>query len=222
MLTVRSPMFGRTELLDRLAGSLTEVRKTGKGRILAVRGRRQVGKSTTVAAFVEQGDTPHAYFTGVKSAPMHRQLESLAEAFLGSRHPVADMHLLFDTPPTTWREAFNRWALAARNAPLIVVLDEFPWAVEPDPSLEGELQVAWDTTLSKLPILLILIGSDVAMMSRLMEHDRPLFGRVTPMVVPALNPTEVAEALPGRSASRYRPTNPCMRFWFRYIAHHLE
>src|SRR5665647_1496283 len=193
-------MFGRTDLLDRLAGSLTEVHATGKGRILAMRGRRQVGKSTAVTAFVEQVDTPHAYFTGVKLAPMHRQLEMLAEAFLGSRHPVTDVHLLFDSPPTTWREAFNRWALAARNAPVIVVLDEFPWAVEADPSLEGELQVAWDTTLSKLPILLILIGSDVAMMSRLIEHDRPLFGRVSPMVVPALNPAEVAEALPGRSA----------------------
>ena len=60
-----------------------EVRRTGKGQILAARGRRQVGKSTAV--------------TGVKRAPMHRQLEALAEASLGSRHPVADTHLLFDT-----------------------------------------------------------------------------------------------------------------------------
>ena len=72
--------------------------------------------------------------------------------------------------------------------------------MDADPSLDGELQVALDTTLSKLPVLLILIGSDVAMMRRLIEHDRPLFGRVTPIVVPALNPAEVAEALPGRSA----------------------
>lgn len=193
-------MFGRTDLLGRFAGSLTEVRTTGEGRILAVRGRRQVGKSTAVTAFVEQADTPYGYFTGVKLAPVHRQLETLAEAFLRSRHPIADVHLLFDTPPARWPEAFNRWALASRNAPVIVVLDEFPWAVEADPSLEGELQVAWDTTLSKLPILLILIGSDVAMMSRLLEHDRPLFGRVTPIVVPALNPAEVAQALPGRTA----------------------
>jgi len=193
-------MFGRVELLDRLASSLTEVNTTGKGRILAMRGRRQVGKSTAVTAFVEQVDTPHAYFTGVKLAPMHRQLAALAEAFRVSRHPIPDVHLLFDTPPSTWREAFNRWALAARKAPVIVVLDEFPWAVDADPSLEGELQAAWDTSLKKLPILLILIGSDVAMMSRLIEHDRPLFGRVTPIVVPALNPAEVASALPGRSA----------------------
>jgi len=72
-------MFGRRDLLDRFTGSLTEVHQTGKGRILAVRGRRQVGKSTAVTAFVEQVDTPHAYFTGVKLAPMHRQLETLAE-----------------------------------------------------------------------------------------------------------------------------------------------
>src|SRR5674476_903963 len=71
-------MFGRTDLLDRLAGSLTEVHATGKGRILAMRGRRQVGKSTAVTAFVEQVDTPHAYFTGVKLAPMHRQHLQLA------------------------------------------------------------------------------------------------------------------------------------------------
>src|SRR5674476_1306317 len=144
-------MFGRTDLLDRLASSLTEVHTTGKGRILAMRGRRQVGKSTAVTAFVEQVDTPHAYFTGVKLAPMHRQLETLAGAFLGSRHPVADVHLLFDSPPTTWREAFNRWAPGGRSAPVRVVLDGVPWAVGADASLEGGRQVAWDTTLSKLP-----------------------------------------------------------------------
>lgn len=33
----------------------------------------------------------------------------------------------------------------------------------------------WDRTLAKLPNLLILVGSDVAMMERLAQHDRPLF-----------------------------------------------
>ena len=81
-------------------------------------------------------------------------------------------------------------------------MDEFPWAVQADPSLEGELQVAWDPTSSKL---LILIGSDVAMMSRLLEHDRPLFGRVTPIVVPALNPAEVAQSLATSTATTQPP-----------------
>jgi len=91
--------------------------------------------------------------------------------------------------------------VVARTGPIVVVLDEFPWLIESDASIEGELQVLWDRTLDKLPILLILIGSDVAMMQRMSEHDRPLFGRTQQLVVAALNPAEVASALLGRSAT---------------------
>lgn len=90
--------------------------------------------------------------------------------------------------------------MAAKSGPIIVVLDEFPWFAGADPSLEGELQVAWDQTLEHLPVLLILIGSDITMMARLNEHDRPLFGRLRPMLVSPLNPTECAMALSGRSS----------------------
>lgn len=40
--------------------------------------------------------------------------------------------------------------------------------------------------------MLLLIGSDVAMMERFSQHDRPLFGRAQPLVVPALGGAEVA------------------------------
>jgi len=69
-----------------------------------------------------------------------------------------------------------------------------------DPALEGELQVQWDRTLEKLPNLLVLVGSDVAMMERLASDGRPMFGRLQPLVVPALSPGELSEALLGRSA----------------------
>ncbi|MGH8829131.1 MAG: ATP-binding protein, partial [Jiangellaceae bacterium] len=71
-------------------------------------------------------------------------------------------------------------------------LDEFPWAVQADPTLEGTLQNAWDRALEALPILLILVGSDVTMMERLSEHDRPLFGRAGIMTVRPFNPGECA------------------------------
>jgi len=38
-----------------------------------------------VTAVVEQVDARHAYFTGVKLAPMHRQLETLGGGVLGER-----------------------------------------------------------------------------------------------------------------------------------------
>jgi uncharacterized protein len=193
-------LFGRTELLERLGNHLSVVRTSGQGRILAVRGRRQVGKSTAVTAFVESADAGYLYATGIKGAPAGAQLAAVAEAARGSRRPVTDAALLFSETPASWRDFFGRLAVAARTGPITVVLDEFPSSIESDASIEGELQVQWDRTLDKLPILLILIGSDVAMMRRISEHDRPLFGRTEQVVVPALNPSEVASALPGRSA----------------------
>ncbi|WP_187363875.1 hypothetical protein [Streptomyces piniterrae] len=54
-----------------------------------------------------------------------------------------------------------------------MVLDEMPYLVREDPSFEGALQKAFDRTLTKLPVLLILIGSDVAMMEQPNTYGRP-------------------------------------------------
>lgn len=77
----------------------------------------------------------------------------------------------------------------------MVVLDEMPCLVREDPSFEGTLQKVFDRTLSKLPVLLILIGSDIAMMEQLNTYGRPFYQRGTEMVVPPLNPAEVAAML---------------------------
>ncbi|GEL94652.1 ArsR family transcriptional regulator [Cellulomonas composti] len=187
-------------MLDVLSGHLRAVQSSHRGRMLAVRGRRQVGKSTVVERFVDAAETPYAFVTGVYQAPAVKQLEDATRAMGESRHPVPDLELLTQTPATSWREWFSRLGLAARSGPVIAVLDEFPWLVGGDRTLEGELQAAWDRSLERLPVLLILVGSDVAMMDSLASHGRPLFGRVSPLVIPALDPGEVADALPGRSA----------------------
>jgi AAA+ ATPase superfamily predicted ATPase len=192
--------FGRASLINHLNSTLSQVKKHGRGQILALRGRRQVGKSTAVTRFVESIGTPYLYATAVKSAPTSAQLADVGDAALGSRSPFPSVRALFGAPPASWRDFFTKVASAAESAPVVVVLDEFPWFTEADPTLEGELQVGWDRTLERLPVLLVLIGSDITMMARLGEHDRPLFGRVRPMVVPPLTPTGCAAALPGRTA----------------------
>jgi AAA+ ATPase superfamily predicted ATPase len=85
-----------------------------------------------------------------------------------------------------------------RDSPAILVIDEFPWAVQANNGLDGLLQSLWDSELSRQPVLLILIGSDEAMMDRLFAHDRPLFGRIDDqMVVSPFNPAETGIALGG-------------------------
>jgi AAA+ ATPase superfamily predicted ATPase len=80
--------------------------------------------------------------------------------------------------------------------PQIIVMDEFPYLVKQDPSLEATLQKVWDGYLREAPVLLVLIGSDTSMMSALTEYDRPLYGRPTlEVVVEPFGPQETAEML---------------------------
>lgn len=185
----------RDEVRRWLASRLDDVATSGTGQLLSVRGRRQAGKSTAVEWFAETSGVPYVYVTGLYRMPEASQLEAAADALGSSRKPLS---IEFPGRPSSWREWFGHIALAASEGPVIAVLDEFPWIAAGDSAgLEGVLQAMWDRVLEKLPVLLILIGSDVAMMERLSRHDRPLFGRVRELVVPALNPAEVAMALPG-------------------------
>ncbi|MGI8537235.1 MAG: ATP-binding protein [Mycobacteriales bacterium] len=199
--TSANRFYGRQGVLAALRGHLEDVAEAGTGRIVAIRGRRQVGKSTVVEQFVQASPTPYVFVTGVFQASLGKQLDDARVAITESTRPLPDAELLTQSRPASWREWLGRLAIAARTGPVVAVLDEFPWLTDADPTLEGELQAQWDRTLSTLPVLLVLIGSDVAMMDRLAGHGRPLFGRLSPLVVPALNPAEIAEALPGRSAT---------------------
>lgn len=76
-----------------------------------------------------------------------------------------------------------------------MVLDELPWLLESDPSLEGILQSTWDRRLSQVPVVLILIGSAASMMEGRAAHGRPLYGRLRELVVDPLAVADTASLL---------------------------
>ena len=186
---------GRRRHLADLDIWLARVASEGRGVMLAVRGRRQVGKSRLFTEFVERGRLAHVFFTAVKNGSLASQMEAFQRDALESAGALPGGGSEWGDVQQNWGAVFTRLRLAATEGPLVVVFDEFPWASEASPTLEGELQAAWDRHLQRLPILLVLIGSDVAMMERLTEHDRPLYGRAREMTVGPFNPGEVAEAV---------------------------
>jgi hypothetical protein len=97
----------------------------------------------------------------------------------------------------TWDAAFRAIASSAEHAgPVAVVLDELPYIAATDPSFEAQLQAIWDRVVEPAPILLIVIGSDLAMMEGLTSYDRPLYGRPTrQLVIEPLHTGEVAHLL---------------------------
>jgi len=193
---------GRAQTLAALQAHLDAVRDAGRGRIVAVRGRRQVGKSAAVERFVEATGVPYVFTTGVYRGSTRQQLDDFAAAAGESRTPLPDAATLFASPPASWRDALGLVGVAARSGPVVVVCDELPWLAQADPSLEGVLQAVWDRTLEPLPVLLVLVGSDVTMMERLATYGRPLYGRVRELVVEPLHLGEVAQALPDRSPAQ--------------------
>lgn len=77
-------------------------------------------------------------------------------------------------------EAFEMLAEACQGKRYwhIVILDEFPYAVHSEPGLPSALQNAWDHFLKFSNVCMVLCGSHVGMMERLLGADAPLYGRM--------------------------------------------
>lgn len=197
---------GRSEELERLAAILGQVGGQGRdlpGVAVMLRGRRRVGKSRLVEVFCEQSGAPFVYFQADQGATSAEGRAAFAEAIRWSDLPDRELFAEGVEWPT-WSVFFRHLAAALpAERQSIVVIDELPWLLESDPALEGQLQTAWDRALSRKPVMLILIGSDLAMMERLDDYTRPFHQRATIMVLPPLNPAEVGDLIGSEAADAF-------------------
>jgi uncharacterized protein len=189
--------IGRDRELRTLRNALDEVREAvgaaRPGQCVLMRGRRRVGKSTLVEEFLRQAAAPHLFFTaGGGSA--EDELMELLDAAASSTLPG---HSLFaEETPSQWNAAFRLLAeILPDDIPSVVVIDEVPYLMERIDAFEGMLQRAWDRLLSRKPVLLLLVGSDLSMMEALNNYDRPFHQRGREMVVGPLNPADISEML---------------------------
>ena len=185
--------IGRARELGLLRKRLDRVTTTGSGTALAIRGRRQVGKSRLVQEFCDRAAVPYVYSTATKGAsPVESVAEFLSD--LAQSTLVTDRARVPRNAGGSWRDALASLASILPDSPSIVVLDEMPWLAEQDALFEGTLQTAWDRLLSRRPVLLLLLGSDIHMMERLSAHNRPFFGRADNLVLGPLDVAETAAA----------------------------
>ncbi len=185
---------GRQRDLDLLDGILERVRETERGAFVAMRGRRRVGKSRLAEEFAQRSGCPYVYFTASQQSS-EVELRRFVEELARSGAPRAD-DIAAGLRPQTWEAALELSAAgASRERPLILVIDEFPYLVAKDPSIEAVLQAVWDRALQAEAVLILLIGSDEAMMRALTEQGRPLYDRLREVVVRPLSPAAVGELL---------------------------
>ncbi|MEV4637175.1 ATP-binding protein [Actinoplanes sp. NPDC049548] len=185
---------GRDTELSVLTRRIEHITESGAGLAVAIRGRRQVGKSRLVQELCDRSELPYLYFTAVKGASVTESTIQFLAALKESDLPN-DPALLPGTPPAGgWGDMLRILAGSLPDRPCIVVLDELPWLSEQDDTFDGQLQVVWDRLLSRRPVLLLLLGSDLHMMQRLTAYDRPFYGRADNLVLGPLNLAETAAA----------------------------
>ncbi|GAB7006409.1 ATP-binding protein [Nocardioides sp. AN3] len=186
---------GRDDQLRRLSALLERVdasedRKPGKA--LLIRGRRRVGKSRLVEEFVDRCGVPYLFYTAV-GRPVQEELRLFCAEVAASDLPGAA--LFRGVQLDSWDAALRLLSSALPETGSVVIFDELPYLVANDDGFEGTLQRSFDRDLSAHRVLLIGIGSDLAMMEALNEYGRPFHQRATEMVVPPLTPAEVGAML---------------------------
>ena len=181
---------------ERELSELDELLKADQPSLLAIIGRRRLGKTTLLVHWARTSGHPTIYWIG-----SHFPSDTLLAQFSKQvwHHSNPDRNVPTNFRYGSWSEAFEALAEACQgNQKHIVILDEFPYAIQSEPALPSALQNAWDHYLKFSNICLVLCGSQVGMMERLLGADAPLYGRM-------LGPLRV-RPLPYSATSEFFPT----------------
>ena len=180
---------------ERELGELNSLLQSPRSNLLAVVGRRRLGKTTLLVHWARTSDHPYIYWVG-SHFPSETLLGQFSKQVWQFSNP--DRKVPGNFRYDSWSEAFEALAEACQGDKRhIVILDEFPYAIQSEPALPSALQNAWDHHLKFSNISLVLCGSQVGMMERLLGADAPLYGRMLgPLRVRPLPYSATAEFFP--------------------------
>lgn len=155
--------------------TLEQAWATSASELLVLHGRRRVGKSELLVRFADPH--PIAYYVAAQQLQrdqlndLGRVLGPLSTGFRPGRPPRLALG--------DWDELLAVVADAAATKRVGLILDEFPYLVDANPALPSLIQRWWDQTGSRLDVMLVLAGSQQAIMRHLVSAEGALYGRPT-------------------------------------------
>lgn len=162
-------MVGRKAEWERLSDFVTS--GEDEASLGIVWGRRRVGKSFLLESIVDQ--TRGFYYGAVRgsSAEALREFGALLGAYQGAAAPLA---------LENWDAAIRALVNLGREREVVVVLDEYPYLLEHTPELDSIIQRVFSPrspVRAASQARLILCGSAITVMSRILSGTAPLRGR---------------------------------------------
>ena len=167
-------MIGRKKELEILANAYA----SKKAELVAVFGRRRVGKTYLVGSFFE-GKIDFE-LTGLKDGTKQQQLRNFA-------YSLKDVQKLEDLPPPPidWLEAFHQLktyleSLGNTEKRKVVFIDELPWMAGGRSDFLTGFSYFWNSYAAKANIVVVICGSATAWMIQKIINDKGgLHNRVT-------------------------------------------
>jgi AAA+ ATPase superfamily predicted ATPase len=186
---------------ERELDELNALLKAPSARLVAVVGRRRLGKTTLLIHWARTSQQPYLYWVA-SQFPSNVLLRQFSQQVWQHGNPGKRAPRTFGYED--WSQALEELAQICRDEQRhIVILDEFPYAVASEPGLPSALQNAWDHHLRFSNVCMVLCGSHVGMMEQLMGAHAPLYGRmVGPLRVRPLSFAAMAGFYPRYNAEQ--------------------
>ncbi len=136
--------------------------------LIVVYGRRRIGKTRLIHEALKKYEHKIFFTAAHLSYPLlSKEFSSLVGRLYGLYVPSEDIISALET-------------LVSRNEKWIVVIDEFQYLVDADPSFTSRLQRSIDNVLSMSQLKLVLSGSAVSFFQKeFLAYKSPLYGRRT-------------------------------------------
>lgn len=159
--------IGRTDELAKLE----KLWRSGGFQCLILYGRRRVGKTALIRAFIR--DKEAVFFTAIESSE-RQNLENLSRAVFAPADSEASPVFRH------FQDAFEHVFRQALEKPLVFVIDEYPYLARDCPAVSSILQKLIDEYRERSRLFLILCGSSMSFMEeQVLGYQSPLYGRRT-------------------------------------------
>jgi|SRR3989344_1804626 len=152
---------------------LNELYKKNASKLIILYGRRRVGKTELLKEFLKSHNGLYILARQESEAEQLKKISSqIAEYYKDN--------VIMLNPFANWDSIFQYLSEKPR---IPIVFDEFPYIIQSSEKVTGILQDYWDNKLSQNNTFLILCGSSITMMERLLGEKSPLYGRRTEQIL---------------------------------------
>jgi AAA+ ATPase superfamily predicted ATPase len=173
-----------------------EDKYSSKGsQLIAVYGRRRIGKSAFLKQFITKKRYAY-YFEGVEGLDTSEQLDLFKrELARQTRDPLLN-RLKLDTWTDVFEYITDSMLATKRAEKVIIVLDEFQWMAVGRTKLQALIKYFWDNCWKDKNLMLILCGSVSSYMVEKVVKSKALYGRLTAeLCLQTLNLREVQKLI---------------------------